>query len=146
MSKNYFFVPQPKKIIFQYYWPLNFRKKFFFGFKKPMFKLGCGSQKSIWEHFFGCFRCPPNHMFISQNFFATSYFSVFWLWAKIFAQSQNTLKYEVAKKFWDMNIWFGGHLKHPKKCSQIDFWDPQPSLNIGFLKPKKNFFRKFRGQ
>ena len=45
-----------------------------------------------------------------------------------------------------MDIWYKGYLEHPKKCSGMHFWDPQPTLNIRFLSRKKFFFSKFGGQ
>ena len=48
--------------------------------------------------------------------------------------------------FWDMTIWYEGHLEHPKKCSGMHFWGLETCSNTKFLKPKKNFFQKFRGQ
>ena len=42
-----------------------------------------------------------------------------------------------------MDIWYGGHLEHSKKCSGMHFWDPQPTLTIRFLSRKKNFFQNF---
>ena len=55
------------------------------------------------------------------------------IWGKI-------QKFDPQNYFWDMNIWYKGYLEHPKKCSKMDFWDPQTTLWIRFLSWKKNLF------
>ena len=58
----------------------------------------------------------------------------------------NTKILESQNIFWDMTIWYEGHLEHPKKCSGMHFWGLETCSNTKFLKSKKNFFRKFGGQ
>ena len=45
-----------------------------------------------------------------------------------------------------MNIWYGGHLEHPKKCSGMDFWLLETTSTIRFSRSKKIFFSKFGGR
>ena len=45
-----------------------------------------------------------------------------------------------------MNIWYEGHLEHPKKCSGMHFWGLETCSNTKFLKSKKKIFRKFGGK
>ena len=44
-----------------------------------------------------------------------------------------------------MNIWYEGHLAHPKKCSGMHFWGLETCSNTKFLKSKKKFFSKIWG-
>ena len=78
LPKNYFWIPQLKKNIFTIFRPPNFEKKFFFNLKNSMVQVGCGSQKYILEHFFGCSKCPLYHMSISQKKISALKNTVFW--------------------------------------------------------------------
>ena len=77
-QKKSFLKPTSQKNYFAIFLTPKFWKKIFFQLKNRMVKVGCGAQKCIPEHFFGCSKCPLYHMSISQKFILDSKILVFW--------------------------------------------------------------------